>query len=70
MQPEMSHPLIGRTARLVAGQLSGIEGTVAWLEPPDRLAIAIGSGIVVLVPRSAVKFESDADGLVVPKSSR
>jgi hypothetical protein len=68
MQPDTSHPLVGRTARLVAGPLSGIEGTVAWFEPPDRLAISLGSGIVALVRTSDVKFESDPDDLAVPQS--
>ena len=37
-------------------------------EPPDRLAISLGSGIVALVRTSDVKFESDPDDLAVPQS--
>ena len=56
MLRDTSHPLVGQTVRLTAGPLLGFEGTVAWIEPPDRLAIDLGEKVIAIVYASDVRL--------------
>jgi hypothetical protein len=57
----LDHPLVGTRMRIVDGLLSGLCGTAAWLEPTDRIAIALGlSGAYVVVNVAAVEVEPNA----------
>ena len=68
MLRDISHPLVGQIVRLTARPLSGFEGTVAWFEPPDRLAIDLGDKVIAIVHVSDIKLIR-IDSPMAPKSS-